>query len=65
MLWVGSTRGLVRLDTETGAVERYHPNPDNPEANEGNARNYDGFSEEERVRDLTLDPTILPNAAVR
>lgn len=32
-------------------------------ANEGDARDYDGFSEEERVKDLTLDPTIFPNAA--
>ena len=28
-------------------------------ANEGDARDYDGFSEEERVDDLTLDPSIL------
>lgn len=32
-------------------------------ANEGDARDYDGFSEEVRVRDLTLDPTAYPNAA--
>jgi DNA-binding beta-propeller fold protein YncE len=32
-------------------------------ANEGDARDYDGFSEEERVEDLTLDPTAFPNAA--
>jgi len=32
-------------------------------ANEGDARDYDGFSEEERVGDLTLDPTAYPNAA--
>jgi DNA-binding beta-propeller fold protein YncE len=31
-------------------------------ANEGDARDYDGFSEEARVRDLPLDPTIFPNA---
>ncbi|ACK70403.1 alkaline phosphatase-like protein [Gloeothece citriformis PCC 7424] len=31
-------------------------------ANEGDARDYDGFSEEDRVRDLTLDPTAFPNA---
>lgn len=31
-------------------------------ANEGDARDYDGFSEEERVRDLDLDPTVYPNA---
>ncbi len=33
-------------------------------ANEGDARDYDGFSEEVRVRDLILDPAIFPNAAV-
>ena len=31
--------------------------------NEGDARDYDGFSEEERVADLTLDTTAFPNAA--
>ena len=30
-------------------------------ANEGDARDYEGFSEEERVDDLVLDPTIFPN----
>jgi len=29
-------------------------------ANEGDARDYDGFSEEVRVKDLTLDETIFP-----
>lgn len=32
-------------------------------ANEGDARDYDGYSEEDRVDDLTLDPTVYPNAA--
>lgn len=32
-------------------------------ANEGDARDYDGFSEEVRVDDLTLDPTVYPDAA--
>ncbi len=32
-------------------------------ANEGDSRDYDGYSEEERVKDLTLDPTAYPNAA--
>ena len=32
-------------------------------ANEGDARDYDGFSEEDRVDDLTLDPTVFPDAA--
>jgi hypothetical protein len=31
--------------------------------NEGDTRDYDGFSEEERVADLALDPTAFPNAA--
>jgi len=33
-------------------------------ANEGDARDYDGFSEEARVEDLILDTGIFPNAAV-
>lgn len=32
-------------------------------ANEGDARDYDGFSEEARVKDLPLDPTVFPDAA--
>jgi hypothetical protein len=32
-------------------------------ANEGDARDYDGYSEEERIGDLTLDPVAFPNAA--
>ena len=32
-------------------------------ANEGDAKDYDGFSEETRVADLTLDKTMFPNAA--
>lgn len=31
-------------------------------ANEGDSRDYAGFSEEARVKDLTLDPTVFPNA---
>lgn len=31
-------------------------------ANEGDARDYDGFSEEVRVEDLDLDPSVYPNA---
>ena len=31
-------------------------------ANEGDAKDYDGFSEETRVAKLTLDPTMFPNA---
>ncbi len=33
-------------------------------ANEGDVRNYDGFDEAERVKDVVLDPTAFPNAAV-
>jgi len=32
-------------------------------ANEGDARDYDGYSEEARVADLLLDPVAYPNAA--
>ncbi len=31
-------------------------------ANEGDSRDYDGYSEETRVKDLTLDPEAFPNA---
>ncbi len=31
-------------------------------ANEGDSRDYDGYSEEELVEDLNLDPTIFPDA---
>ncbi|MEM8527336.1 MAG: choice-of-anchor I family protein [Bacteroidota bacterium] len=33
-------------------------------ANEGDAREYDGFEEEEDVEDVDLDPTAFPNAAL-
>lgn len=32
-------------------------------ANEGDSRDYDGYSEEARVKDVVLDPTAFPNAA--
>jgi len=32
-------------------------------ANEGDARDYDAFAEEERIRNLLLDPEAFPNAA--
>lgn len=32
--------------------------------NEGDARDYDGYSEEARVKDLTLDPWVFPDADV-
>lgn len=31
-------------------------------ANEGDSRDYDGYSEEERVKDIELDPSAYPNA---
>jgi hypothetical protein len=31
-------------------------------ANEGDARDYDGFAEEERIKDLDLDPGVFPAA---
>lgn len=30
-------------------------------ANEGDSRDYDGFSEEERIKDITLDANVFPN----
>jgi hypothetical protein len=32
-------------------------------ANEGDARDYEGYSEEDRVKDLSLDPVAYPDAA--
>jgi len=32
-------------------------------ANEGDSRDYDGFAEEARVKDLKLDPVVFPNFA--
>lgn len=32
-------------------------------ANEGDGRDYSGYSSETRIKDLTLDPTVFPNAA--
>lgn len=32
-------------------------------ANEGDARDYDGFSEEKRLKDVALDPAAFPDAA--
>jgi hypothetical protein len=34
-------------------------------ANEGDARDYDGFSEEARMGDLTLDATVFPTATLQ
>ena len=32
-------------------------------ANEGDARDYDGYSEEYRLADFVLDPNAFPNAS--
>ena len=42
---------------------RYRGNTYLITANEGDARDYDGFSEEARVESLALDPVAFPNAA--
>lgn len=34
-------------------------------ANEGDARDYDGYSEEERVKDLTLDPAVFTDPTLQ
>ncbi len=34
-------------------------------ANEGDSRDYGGYSSETRIKDLTLDPTVFPNAAMQ
>ena len=34
-------------------------------ANEGDSRDYDGFSEEERVQDLALDPTVFTDVTLQ
>jgi hypothetical protein len=45
------------------AVYEHGGNPYFVTANEGDARDYDAFSEVERVADLLLDPAVFPNAA--
>jgi len=47
------------------AIEAYEVNGQTyiVTANEGDARDYDGYSEEARVADLALDPTAFPDAA--
>ena len=46
------------------AIAAYHYRGDDylVTANEGDARDYDEFAEEERVKDLTLDETAFPDA---
>ena len=56
------TRGMYQPD----AIASYRANGTTylVTANEGDSRDYDGFSEEERVKDVVLDPTAFPNAGV-
>ena len=53
--------GLYQPDT-IGLIER-NGVPYVLSANEGDTRDYDGYSEESRVSGLDLDPTAFPNAA--
>ncbi len=54
-------KGMYQPD----AIASYHYRGDTfiVTANEGDSRDYDGYSEEARVKNLTLDPTAFPNAA--
>ncbi|MGB0525689.1 MAG: choice-of-anchor I family protein [Flammeovirgaceae bacterium] len=47
------------------AIESFNVNGTNYiiSANEGDAREYDGFEEEDRIGDVDLDPTAFPDAA--
>ena len=56
------TKGLYQPD----AIKMYEIDgtPYYFTANEGDTRDYDGFSEEADVEDLTLDPTAFPDAAM-
>jgi len=60
-VWERPTLGMYQPD----AIKTFEANGQTYiiTANEGDARDYDGFSEEARVEDLTLDPTAYPNAA--
>jgi hypothetical protein len=62
--------GLINIQThpvlgmyQPDAIATYEVNGQTyiVSANEGDARDYDGFSEENRVKDLTLDPTAFPD----
>lgn len=44
------------------ASYRFHGRTYIVTANEGDSRDYDGYSEEERVKDVVLDPTAFPDA---
>lgn len=53
-------KGMYQPD----AIALYHTRGKNyiVTANEGDSRDYDGFSEEGRVKDLLLDPLVFPDA---
>ena len=58
-MWQRPTLGMYQpdaIDSYTIEEEVYIVS-----ANEGDARDYDGYSEEERVKDLALDPKSFPN----
>lgn len=60
-IWPRPTLGMYQpdgLDSYTALGQTFILS-----ANEGDARDYDGFSEETRVEDLNLDPGAYPNAA--
>jgi DNA-binding beta-propeller fold protein YncE len=64
--------GGIRIRAWPGVMGMYQPDaiavfqdkgiPYIVTANEGDARDYDAFSEEERVKDLILDPTVFGDA---
>ncbi len=56
------TYGMFQPDTI--ASYRYMGQTYIVTANEGDSRDYAGFSEEERVKDVVLDPTAFPDAEV-
>jgi hypothetical protein len=45
------------------ACYKYHGIPLLVTANEGDSRDYDGYTEEERVKDIVLDPEVFPDAS--
>jgi len=68
---VSNRDGFINIDTwpvfgmyQPDAIASYEVNGQTyiVSANEGDSRNYAGFSEEARVKNLTLDPVAFPNA---
>jgi hypothetical protein len=66
--------GLINITTWPGVLGMYQPDAIKAfhsagrtylvTANEGDVRDYDGFGEAERLKDVTLDPAAFPNAAM-